>query len=37
VAGGGGRVVEMKKPQPRKSIGWKCPAEIFMQEFDFKE
>ena len=23
--------------RPRKSLGWKCPAEIFIQDFDFKE
>ena len=23
--------------RPRKSLGWKCPAEIFMPDFDFKE
>lgn len=23
--------------RPRKSLGWKCPAEIFLPEFDFKE
>lgn len=23
--------------RPRKSLGWKCPAEIFLPDFDFKE
>ena len=23
--------------RPRKSLGWKCPAEIFLPDFDFRE
>ena len=23
--------------RPRKSLGWKCPAEIFLQDFDFRK
>ena len=23
--------------RPRKSLGWKCPAEIFFQDFDFRK
>ncbi|MEX3548355.1 MAG: hypothetical protein VB125_04290 [Burkholderia sp.] len=27
-----------QRPRPRKSLGWKCPAELFMSEsFDVRQ
>ena len=31
-----GEIALKLNARPRKSLGWKCPVEIFLPDFDFK-